>query len=126
MVMNDRRVTVEHIADTRENSVGSIHTALTEILGISKLSARWVPRILTPEKKLNKLESSRALLLAFSLIQPIFVKGIVTQDETWVHSLTLNKIKQSKQWFSPPKKFKRVPSVGKVVASKFAIIIFKC
>ena len=61
MLMNDRRVTVKHIAQTLRIIVGSVHTALTEILGISKLSARWVPRMLAPDQKLNRLQISRAL-----------------------------------------------------------------
>ena len=61
MVMNDRRVTVKHMAETLNVSAGSFHTALTQILRMSKLSARWVPRMPTPDQKLNRLEISRVL-----------------------------------------------------------------
>ena len=44
MVINERCVTVKHIADTLGISVVSVHTALTEILGMSKLSVRWIHR----------------------------------------------------------------------------------
>ena len=40
MVMNDR------LSETLDISVGSVHTVLIEILEMSKLSARWVPRML--------------------------------------------------------------------------------
>ena len=42
MGMNDRPVTVQHIADTICISVGSVQIALTYVLGMSKLSASWV------------------------------------------------------------------------------------
>ena len=48
---------------------------------------------------------------------------VVTQDETWVHHFDLESKKQSMQWkhpgSPPPKKFKRVSSAGKVMASIF-------
>ena len=76
MVMNDRRVTAKHIAETLGISVGSVHTALTEILEINKLSARWVPQMLT-DQKLNRLDISRALLARFkSDVANIFLREL--------------------------------------------------
>ena len=47
----------------------------------------------------------------------------VTQDETWVHHFDSEAKKQNMQWNHPgslhPKKFKRVSSTGKVMASIF-------
>ena len=39
MVMIDKYIIVQHIADTMGISVGSVHAALTYNLGMSKLSA---------------------------------------------------------------------------------------
>ena len=47
-VEQDRRVTIEAIAEELGISHGSVHSILTEDLGFSKLSARWVPRALRP------------------------------------------------------------------------------
>ena len=48
---------------------------------------------------------------------------VVTQDDTWVNHFDPEAKKQSMQWRHPgspaPKKFKRVSSSGKVVASVF-------
>ena len=82
MVMNDTHVTVKYVAQTLGISVGSVDTPLTETLGMSKLSARWVPRMPTPDLKLKRLEISRALLARFQSDPAKFPKGIVTQDET--------------------------------------------
>ena len=50
-----------------------------------------------------------------------FMERVVTQDETWVRHFDPESKMQSKQWkhpgSSPPKKFKRVHSAGKVMAS---------
>ena len=67
-----------------------VHTAFTEILMMTKLSARLLPWMLIPDQKLNRLEISRALLARYQSDPTNFLKVIVTQDQTWVHHLTLN------------------------------------
>ena len=52
---------------------------------MSKLSARWVPRMLTPEQKLKRVDISRTLLTRFQSDPEDFHRRLVTQDETWVH-----------------------------------------
>ena len=85
MVMNGGWVTVKHLAETLSINVRSVHTALAEIKGMSKLSARWVSRMLTPDQDLNRLELSRALFAHFQSDPANFLKKIVTQDETCVY-----------------------------------------
>ncbi|XP_030003909.1 histone-lysine N-methyltransferase SETMAR-like [Sphaeramia orbicularis] len=123
MVLSDRRMTVQQIAKATDISVGSVHHVLTDILGMNKLSARWVPRMLTPEQMLKRVDISRTLLTRFHADPENFQRRIVTQDETWVHHFEPESKLQSKEWkhhgSPPPKKFKRVASVGKVMASVF-------
>ena len=51
------------------------------------------------------------------------MRRVVNKDETWVHHFDPEAKKQNMQWkhpgSSPPKKFKRVSSAGKVMASNF-------
>ena len=65
MVLDDKQVTFEQIANTMNISTGSVHRVLSDIFGMSKLSARWVPRMLTPEQKLKRADISRILLIRF-------------------------------------------------------------
>ena len=95
MVMNDRCAIVQHIAETIGISVGSIHTALTYILGMSKLSQRWVPQMLTAAQKLKRLDILRD---PFQADIANFLERFVTQDETWVHNFDPESKSQSKQW----------------------------
>ena len=96
---------------------------LTDILDMSKVSARWVPQMLTVDQKMTLLDISRYLLSCYEDDPGDFIKRIVTQDETWVHHFDLESKMHSKQWKHPgsssPKKFKRVHSAGKVIASIF-------
>ncbi|XP_078671015.1 histone-lysine N-methyltransferase SETMAR-like [Branchiostoma floridae x Branchiostoma belcheri] len=109
MVVKDRRVTVRHVAKSLGISFGSVHRVLTDNLGMSKVSARWVPRTLSALQKLNRLEMSRALLARFQSDPDNFLKRFVTQDETWIHHVDPESKQQSKQ----------VSSAGKVMASVF-------
>ena len=90
---------------------------------MSKVSARWVPRMLIDDQKRTRLDISRYLLSHSEDDPGDFIDRVVTQDETWVHHFDPKSKMQSKQWkhpgSSPPKKLKRVHSVGKVMASIF-------
>ena len=61
-VEHDRRVTIDAIAEELGISHGSVHSILTENLGLSKLSARWVPHMLRPEHKTQRIECATNLL----------------------------------------------------------------
>ena len=51
IVLNDRRLKVREISETANISVERIWYILHECLGLRKLSARWVPRLLTADHK---------------------------------------------------------------------------
>ena len=55
MVLEDRHLTPQQIAKAIGISFASVYTLLTEILGMSKLSVTWVPRMPIPEQKLKRL-----------------------------------------------------------------------
>ena len=103
-------------------SFGAVQSILTDILGMSKVSARWVPRMLTDDQKRTPLDISRYLLSCLEDDPSDFMGRVEVQDETWFTTLKQSKM-QSKQWKHPcsptPKKFKRVHSAGKVMASIF-------
>ena len=52
---------------------------------MSKVSARWVPRMLTDDQKRSLLDISRYLLSRNEDDPGDFIDRVVTQDETWVH-----------------------------------------
>ena len=79
---------------------------------MSKVSARWLPRILKDDHYEDDPGD--------------FIERVVTQDETWAHHFDPESKMQSKQWehpgLPPPIKVKRVHSAGKVMASIFWIV----
>jgi len=51
IVLADRRLKLKEIAEAADISYGATWNILHEELGMKKLSARWVPRLLTPEQR---------------------------------------------------------------------------
>ena len=85
LVMCDRRRDLRRIASKVDISFGAVQTILTDILGMSKLSARWIPRMLTDDQKRSRLDISRYLQSRYEENPGDFIDRVVTQDETWVH-----------------------------------------
>ena len=101
-------------------SFEAVQSILSDILGMSKVLARWVPQMFTNDQKSTRLDISRYLLSRYGDDLCDFIERVVTQNETWVHHF--DPVKNAEQtlkaqWLSPPKKFKRVHSAEKVVAS---------
>ena len=59
MVMDDRRVKVREIASAMDISSERVHNILHQHLNMRKLSARWVPRLLTVDQKRNRVRCSK-------------------------------------------------------------------
>jgi hypothetical protein len=100
-----------------------VQNILHEYLGMTKLSARWVPRWLTVDNKRNRMATSKHCFDLYHCNRKEFLRRFITVDETWIYHYTPEMNEQSKQWISPgkqaPKKVKTVPSAGKVMTTVF-------
>jgi histone-lysine N-methyltransferase SETMAR len=80
------------------------------LLGYTKVCSRWVPRMLTPEKKQKPVEICEELLKRYHEEGDQFLLNIVTRDESWIHHFDPEEKRLSTQYgytSSPrPKKFK--------------------
>ena len=115
IVLNDRRLKVREISET----VNISH----ECLGMRKLSARWVPRLLAADHKLARVVASEKCLGMFQRNSKEFSRRYVTFVETWIHYYTPETKNQSEMSTRPgesaPKKAKTVPSAGRIMATIF-------
>jgi len=85
LVLADRRLKIREIDETVGMSKDRVSHILHEILGMRKLSARWVPRLLTPQNKRNRETTSEQCLTLFKRNTKEFLRRFVTVDETWIH-----------------------------------------
>jgi hypothetical protein len=108
LILDNCQVTICELSQGTRISVGSAENMVHKELKFSKVSARWVPRLLSPEHK------ERRLVVIAQLTQRYkkgvkFLDCIVTCDETWVHYYTPESKKVSMQWkhqFSSSKRSK--------------------
>jgi len=123
MILENRRVKVEEIATEVGVSHGSVSAIIHDHLAMTKVSARWVPRNLTPHDRLQRRQSSEELLLLYNEDPGGFESRLVTGDETWVHHWDPETKLESMAWrhkgSPPPLKFRTQPSAGKVMATIF-------
>ena len=87
-IKQNRRISVQELSSNVGVSVGSIDTIVHEHLLYSKVSARWVPKMLTEQHKQARVSACQQLLDRFNAEGETFLERIVTGDETWVHHYT--------------------------------------
>ena len=120
-IRTDRRSTVEELASKLDVSIGSAHSVVAS-LGYSKVCARWVPRQLTEDHKIEKVRCCTQLL-EHHHGDPTFLERIITGDETWVYHFEPESKRRSMEWRHPTsprtKKFKAQNSAGKIMATVF-------
>ena len=123
LVLNNCRIKVAELASECGISNGSVYTIIHEHLGMSKVSARWVPRNLTMQDRQQRVDSSQELLEVYYANTEDFHTRLVTGDETWLHCWDSDTKKRVMQWkhpgSPPPKKFCTQPSASKVMATVF-------
>lgn len=88
IVLADRRIKLREIVDAVNVSIERVQNILEEILDMKKVSARWVPRLLTEEQKRNRLTTSEQCSAVFKRNSKEFLRRFVTVNETWVHHYT--------------------------------------
>jgi len=117
------RIKLREIAKALNISRERVGNVLHEYLNMSKLSSRWVPRLLSAEHKRNRLVIAKESLALLNANKNEFLRRFVTVDETWIHHHTPESKEQSKQWISTgetaPKKAKIGLSANKVMATVF-------
>ena len=99
-VDNDPNVSVREISSDLDVSIGTIHKVLHEELGLRKISARWVPHVLTPEQKKNRVSCARQLLDIFGPNGPKRISDIVTGDETWIYFYGIPNKRSNMMWLT--------------------------
>lgn len=125
VVRDKRRFTITELStEFPDISRSSLYKIVTSELGYRKLCARWVPKMLSEDHKMRRMASALNFLTRYNDEADIFLKSIVTGDETWVLYDNPETKEQSKQWMhthspSKPKKFKQTLTKRKTMATVF-------
>ena len=98
LILAERRITLEEIAQQLDTPTGTAHHIIREVLKCSKVSSRWVPKMLTPEDQQNCFDISRKLFDLSHKVGETFLQRIITCDETWAFHYTKRLRRNSRAW----------------------------
>ena len=123
LVDGDRRMKVRELAADTGLSDPQVIEILHQHLHLSKVSARWIPRILTSDQKSTRVQYAKLVLRTYDPDPASFLSCCVTGDETWIHHHDPESKQESKQWLpvgSPaPLKARTACSAGKIMLTVF-------
>lgn len=115
IVMENRRITIREVAEDVGISVGSCHAIFSDVLGMKRVAAKFVPKLLNFDQKNRRMSISQELLNDVN-DDPDLLKRVVTGDETWVYGYDA----ETKAPEEPrPKKARQVRSNVKVLLTVF-------
>ena len=123
LILEDRHLTIEQIHHETQLSTGSIHKILHKDLGLSRIAAKFVPKILSEEQKTRCLAISQQWLEDIEQDDTVLDR-IITGDKSWVWCYDPETKQQSSQWLRKgidqcPKKCLRGKSRKKVLLTVF-------
>ena len=65
IIEKDARYTVRQLAHMTNLDLASVHFIFNRILKVRKISARWIPHLLSDEQKRTRMQMSKQLLKKF-------------------------------------------------------------
>jgi hypothetical protein len=115
-------LTIRETADELNLSFGTCQAVLKQDLGMRRVSAKLVPRLLTQDETEHRATAYRELLQRAEN-DATFLPSITTADESWVYGYDPETKHVSSQWKTPssprPKKARQVRSNGKKLLIAF-------
>ena len=97
-IESNRRISIQELTSACGLSYGSVSNVIHKDLGLVKKSARWVPRLLSEEQKMERTRCSELVINMVQKGSLGILDKIVTMDESAVSFHTPESKKNSKQW----------------------------
>jgi histone-lysine N-methyltransferase SETMAR len=121
--LSDRRLKIREIAERLDLSKSTVHRALHDHLHMKKISARWVPKLLSAVQKQERVRCANAFLELCSGKESKIINSIVTGDKTMVLYYDPESKRESMEWRykgeEPPRKAKVSKSTQQIMATIF-------
>ncbi|UYV74394.1 ABL1 [Cordylochernes scorpioides] len=122
MILANRRITVREVAEGLNISIGSCHSIFINDLGMRRVAAKFVPKLLNCDQKQHRMNIANEMLDSVR-DNPNLLQRVITGDEAWVYGYDVDTKAQSSQWKLPheprPKKAHQVRSNVKVLLTVF-------
>ena len=98
LINDDPHLSVIEIAETVDISTGAVHHILHDVLNLRKVSARWIPKLLTKDQKKQRVSCAKKLIKKYEDCDTRRLYEIVTGDETWIKFSEPERKERSKAW----------------------------
>ncbi|UYV63473.1 hypothetical protein LAZ67_2004165 [Cordylochernes scorpioides] len=122
MILANRRITVREVSEDLNISIGSCHSIFINDLGMRRVAAKFVPKLLNCNQKQHRMNIANEMLDSVR-DDPNLLQRVITGDEAWVYGYDVETKAQSSQWKLPheprPKKARQVRSNVKVLLTVF-------
>ena len=99
LIIEDRWISAKSIAEQLDISREGVGSIIREYLDKRKLSAKWVPKCLNADQKLQRCHSSEQILEFFRRDPNDFLLRLVTTEETWLYHYDPETKQQSMEWW---------------------------
>ncbi|UYV80650.1 hypothetical protein LAZ67_19001235 [Cordylochernes scorpioides] len=113
MILANRRITVREVVEDLNISIGSCHSIFINDLGMRRVAAKFVPKLLNCDQKQHRMNIANEMLDSVR-DDPNLLQRVITGDEAWVYGYDVETKAQSSQWKLPheprPKKARQVRS----------------
>ncbi|UYV67192.1 hypothetical protein LAZ67_4004295, partial [Cordylochernes scorpioides] len=122
MILANRRITVREVAEDLNISIGSCHSIFINDLGMRRVAAKFVPKLLNCDQKQHRMNIANEMLDSVR-DDPNLLQRVITGDEAWVYGYDVETKAQLSQWKLPheprPKKARQIRSNVKVLLTVF-------
>ncbi|UYV61163.1 hypothetical protein LAZ67_1003663 [Cordylochernes scorpioides] len=122
MILANRRITVREVAEDLNILIGSCHSIFINDLGMRRVAAKFVPKLLNCDQKQHRMNIANEMLDSVRN-DPNLLQRVITGDEAWVYGYDVETKAQSSQWKLPheprPKKARQVRANVKVLLTVF-------
>ena len=80
IVMENRRITVREVAEDVGISVGSCHAIFLDILGLKRVAAKFVPKLLNSDQKTSRMTIAQEILNDVNDDPDLLKTGIISNE----------------------------------------------
>ncbi len=124
LLEDDRHKTVRELVAESGLSQGSVHRIIRQDLKFSRICAKFVPRLLTPEQREHRAKLSADNLSLLADGGQHFMEQIVSGDETWLYCFDPETKMRSSQWHPKGSERPVKPLRGRTASKKVMMTLF--
>ena len=123
LIIDDRRITIQQRAYVLSVSIYTVNSIIHDQLHMTEISLRWVPHLLAPDQRHERVQSCQELFARYSAEGNDFLFRLITDDESFLYYYDPESKQSSKEWkradSPPPTKLKHEKSADRILYSFF-------